>query len=266
MLLQKERNHVVTVLKEAGAAALAIQADAKNKTKADGSPVSDGDRIANDIIINGLKRAFPEDSFLSEEEADNPERLKAQRLWIIDPIDGTSSYINQRNEWALQIALVINGQLIFGALGFPQHQRMYYGIIGQGAWRLELEHGQEELCTIQKPETPILLCSRSKRNKEAMEHAKDILHEYSYDSVSSVGLKTAYLIEGKGSVYVNPAPINEWDYAAPAAVLIAAGGHATDFDNQALPLNQQKPQCRGIIFSNSSAHQNIVTRLQAMRQ
>lgn len=263
MHLQAERDFVLSLLASVGPTVLAAQAQAQRQQKSDGTPVSDGDRIANELIVQGLRKTFPADAILSEEETDDLSRLQAKRLWIIDPIDGTSSYINQRQEWAIQIALLIDGQLAFGALGFPQWQRVYYGIPGHGAWRRD--HDLESPCPIQTAAKPVLLCSRSKRNKSAMEHAKTLLHEFSHDSVSSVGLKTVYLIEGKGSIYVNPTRINEWDYAAPAAVLIGAGGHATNFDNQTLPFNQAQPQCHGIIFSNLSDHANMVQRLQDMR-
>ena len=259
MPVQYERDFTMSLLAEVGPAVLAAQTHAHGKQKSDGTPVSDGDRIANDIIVSNLRREFPTDAILSEEETDDHARLNAKRLWIIDPIDGTSSYIQQRQEWAVQIALLIDGQLAFGALGFPQWQRVYYGIPGHGAWLRDQD--QESPCQIQTAPTPTLLCSRSKRNKAAMEQAKSLLHEFAHTTVSSVGLKTVHLIEGKGSLYVNPARINEWDYAAPAAVLIGAGGHATNFDNQALPYNQVQPQCHGIIFSNLQQHATYVRAL-----
>ena len=264
MQLTLETETVIQIIKEAGQAALAMQDNVESHLKADGSPVSEGDKKANDIIVAGLQTAFPEDAILSEEIEDNHLRLNAKRVWIIDPIDGTSSYIAQRNEWAVQIALAVHGRLVLGALFIAQTQTIYLGIPGEGAWRYD-ETLQRIPCEIIEPEQPILLCSKSKRNRHAMKKAKEILSEFSNDSVSSVGLKAVYLLEGRGSIYANPSPIHEWDYAAPAALLLAAGGHASDFHNQPLPINGPSTVCDGVVLSNRGDHGNLVDRLQDLQ-
>ncbi len=255
---------IMPAITEAGNQAQALQQTTEAEFKSDGSPVTEADRLANQIIVDYLEKHFSDDAILSEEITDNKKRLDSQRTWIIDPIDGTSAFVEGRDDWAVQVALAEGNSLVLGILFIPHAGRAYIGIPNHGAW-IE-EHGQRKTCHIPKNPENILLASRSKRNAEAMKQAKAILSDFTASSVSSVGVKVDHMLRGKGSVYVNPSAIHEWDYAAPAAVLIAAGGHATDFQAKPLPINSPTAECNGIIFSSVSDHSNIVQRLQALQQ
>ena len=154
--------------------------------------------------------------------------------------------------------------MALGILYAPQHQRCILGIPGQGAWLVNKQQ-ERSPCIASVPPQPILLGSRSKRNTLAMHKAQSLLPEFSYQPLSSVGMKVDYMLQGRGSAYLNPAPIHEWDYAAPAAVLIAAGGNARGFQNQTLPINSEYGNCDGIIFSTLNDHDSFVERVQGLQ-
>lgn len=264
MEFSSEAAGVMEIIRLAGDQARALQDNPQSQRKADGTPVSAGDLKANDVIVDWLQQQYPDDAILSEELSDDGSRHRAQRLWIIDPIDGTSAFIDGRHDWAVQIALAVDNKLKLGALYFPGSDRAYLGVPGQGAW---LVHASGERQAISVPEQPqqILLCSRSARNAIAMQQARKILHEFDHVSVSSVGVKVDYMLRDQGSLYVNPSRIAEWDYAGPAAVLLAAGGFVSDFNQQMLPINSTTVHCEGIIFSSHREHEQLVKRLQEMR-
>lgn len=255
-------------MREAGDQAHAIQGNAQSSIKGDGTPVSEADTLANDILVSALQNAFPNDSILSEELDDDLSRLQAQRLWIIDPIDGTSAFLEGRDEWAVQVALAIDNTLVLGALYLPTKKRFYIGIVGAvngldvSEARLYNDDNSFDVCRVPENPPACILLSRSNRNKNAMIHIQKILHEYSVLTISSIGAKVDALIQGQGCFHLNPARIAEWDYAAPAAVLFAAGGHCCDQHNKPLPINSESAVCDGLIFSTTPGHQKIMSRLR----
>jgi 3'-phosphoadenosine 5'-phosphosulfate (PAPS) 3'-phosphatase len=245
---------------EAGALALSLQANLSTTTKADGSPVTNGDLAADAVVRHYLHTHFPNDAILSEEQSDDAARLSSTRLWIIDPIDGTRDYVTGSPEWAVQIALAINGQLALGILTLPGESLSLIGLPGHGAW-ISDARGQRPL----QPDTNtnnVLITSNSKRNRVAVAPVLQALPEFSALHVTSVGVKVWRMISGQASLYVHPRPLAEWDVAAPAAVLMAAGGTATDFAGNPLRFNSPSGCCPGLVYSLHHNHQQLIHRLQ----
>ncbi|NRA36773.1 MAG: hypothetical protein HRU15_01420 [Planctomycetes bacterium] len=260
MNVDKEYACLLRCVREAGDRALHIQSTAKSEIKADGTPVSEADTLANDIIVTALQASFPEDSILSEEITDDLSRLHARRVWIIDPIDGTSAFLEGRDEWAVQVALAIDNQLTIAALYLPAKNRFYLGTVGHQV-DLYDNNGNKQLCHIAEDPQNCILLSRSKRNQQAMIKIEQELQEYSFLTISSIGAKVDALIQGLGCFHLNPAEIYEWDYAAPAAILLAAGGSCSDRLNNKLPINSKDKICQGLVFSYNAYHEKILTRL-----
>jgi 3'-phosphoadenosine 5'-phosphosulfate (PAPS) 3'-phosphatase len=249
---------------EAGALALSLQANLSTTTKGDGSPVTNGDLAADAVVRHYLQSHFPSDAILSEEQSDTAERLSSARLWIIDPIDGTRDYVTGSPEWAVQIALAINGQLVLGILTLPGENISLIGIPGHGAW-ISDAHGQRPLRIkneLHKDKSPVLITSKSKRNSLAVAPVLQALPEFSALHVTSVGVKVWRMISGHASLYVHPRPLAEWDVAAPAAVLIGAGGTATDLSGQGLIFNSPTGCCPGLVYSLRDDHHQLITRMR----
>ena len=133
MKMNDELNIVVDAVKQAGARALQLAKDGfEIKRKADHSPVTTADLAVNDILQKSLMTNFPNDGWMSEESPDNPERLKRSRVWIIDPIDGTSYFVKGIPQYSISVALVENQQPILGVVYNPATEELFTALAGQG--------------------------------------------------------------------------------------------------------------------------------------
>jgi myo-inositol-1(or 4)-monophosphatase len=250
----------VQAAREAGAAALELQASVTATTKSDGSPVTQGDLAADAVIRHHLMLHFPLDALLSEECPDDRERLSRRRLWIVDPIDGTSDYLKGSGEWAVQLALAIDGELVLGILDLPAEGICLVGAPGSGAWRID-QSGEHALGITPGGED-VLITSQSRRNRTAVERIHLALPELKALRAHSVGVKAWRILDGSAGLYVHPRSIAEWDAAAPAAVLLAAGASATDLAGERLRFNSHSGRCPGLVFSKRSDHAALVERMR----
>jgi 3'-phosphoadenosine 5'-phosphosulfate (PAPS) 3'-phosphatase len=250
----------VAAARAAGAAALELQAFVTATSKSDGSPVTQGDLAADAVIRHHLTLNFPHDALLSEESPDDGARLAQRRLWIIDPIDGTSDYLKGSGEWAVQLALAVDGELVLGVLDLPAEGICLVGAPGSGAWRLD--NDGEHALSIRAGGEDILITSQSRRNRAAVERIHQALPELRVISAHSVGVKAWRILDGSAGLYVHPRSIAEWDAAAPAAVLLAAGASATDLAGERLRFNSHSGRCPGLVFSKRSDHAALVERMR----
>jgi 3'-phosphoadenosine 5'-phosphosulfate (PAPS) 3'-phosphatase len=254
-----EMSVALQATREAGATALHMQSAIEASDKADGSPVTPGDLAADAIVRHYLSQHFPDDAILSEEQTDTTERLNNQRLWIIDPIDGTKDYVAQSHEWAVQVALAVDGILVLGILDLPAEGVCLIGMPGHGAWILDSQ-GQRPL-SIDLANADVLITSNSKRNRSAVAKVLAALPEFRSLYATSVGVKVWRMISGHAGLYVHPRPLAEWDAAAPAAVLLAAGGFVTTLAGDALCFNLPSAHCPGLVYSKRSDHHALIARM-----
>lgn len=180
-----------------------------------------GDEAANALLIKALKAARPDDAILSEEEKDNLDRLSSKRVWIIDPLDGTREYGEDRTDWAVHVALAIDGVATVGAVALP----------GLG---LTLSSGNP--VPLSPPNTPpLMLVSRTRPAKEAVDVATalgaDLL------PMGSAGAKAMAVVRGEADIYLHTGGQYEWDNCAPVAVAQAAGLHVSRIDGTPLVYN-----------------------------
>ena len=122
-------------VREAGELGLSLSTrkDLKRWTKPDGSQVTEGDLAINSLLEERLRRQRPADGWLSEETPDEPQRLTRERLWIIDPIDGTRAFIEGRDEWCVAAALAVGGRPVLAAVFRPRKNEFYSAAAGEGA-------------------------------------------------------------------------------------------------------------------------------------
>lgn len=222
--------------REAGQAALPWwRKDPDVITKADDSPVTAADLAANKHIIDGLRALAPEIPILSEEGADVPftERRHWQRFWLVDPLDGTREFIAGSDEFTVNIALIEQGQVRFGAVGVPARDTLYWGGAGLGSWR---QQGRQPAHPIhcRRPADPLcVLASRrhTSADQEALLQRLQAAHDVELSGVGS-SLKFCVLAEGQADLYPRFAPTSQWDTAAAQAVLEGAGGQVLGLDGQ----------------------------------
>lgn len=257
--LARELSVARLAARAAGAEALRLQANIGSCPKADGSPVTDGDLAADRIIREAVHAVFPDDALLSEERADDHVRLASQRVWIVDPIDGTRSYASGGGEWCIQVALAIAGEVVLGILDLPARGIQMWAARGLGGGIAD--RGGERAMTPVAGVRDVLAASSSERNRPHLAGVFAALPEFTHLPAHSVGVKAVQILLGEADLFVHPRRIAEWDAAAPAAVLIHAGARATDLAGQALRFNSQLGRVPGLVFSRRDDHGSICARL-----
>lgn len=181
-----------------------------------------GDQTANQFLCHAIREQRPNDGLLSEEEKDNSERLAKSRVWIIDPVDGTREYGEERNDWAVHVALAIDGVPSVGAVALP----------GLG---LVLRTDQPKPLP-PAANRPRMLVSRTRPAAEALAVADKIGAELV--PMGSAGAKAMAVVRGEAEIYLHTGGQYEWDSCAPAAVAAAHGLHVSRVDGSPLIYNQ----------------------------
>jgi 3'(2'), 5'-bisphosphate nucleotidase len=209
---------------EAGALLLAVRDELADATDAERKAA--GDKRSHEFLLEALASERPDDAVLSEEGADNPIRLRSERLWIVDPLDGTREFaILGRQDWAVHVALWQSGELIAGAVALPAR-----GI------------------TLATPDVPPpaayaglprIVVSRARPPAVAL-RVRDHL-DGTLVAMGSAGAKVAAVVQGSAEVYVHAGGQYEWDSAAPVAVARAAGLHTSRVDGSPLEYNRADP-------------------------
>lgn len=207
--------------KEAGRLLLDVRAGSGLVGKALGD---EGDRAANRFLCDAIRAARPDDGLLSEEEKDNPVRLARSRVWIVDPVDGTREYGEGRADWAVHVALAVDGVARTGAVALPGCDD---GLV--------LRTDQPQPLAAMAPR-PRFLVSRSRPAPEAQAVAAALGGELV--PMGSAGAKAMAVVRGEAEVYLHSGGQYEWDSCAPVAVAAAHGLHCSRINGSPLIYNQ----------------------------
>ncbi|MFZ5444642.1 MAG: 3'(2'),5'-bisphosphate nucleotidase CysQ family protein [Myxococcota bacterium] len=196
-----------------------------------GGPVTVADQRANELIVAGLKRAFPADDVVAEESTHVAP--KSERVWFVDPLDGTREFVDRNGMFAVHIGLAIAGRAVAGVVHAPVQRALWSGAVGHPCV-LTLGRERRELAMAPVEDTGALrlLVSRSHKSKKT-EKIKQALGITRVREQGSVGLKCALLAMGEADLYLHPSNrSSRWDSCAPQAVIEAAGGLLVDFAGQ----------------------------------
>lgn len=230
----------------------------------DREPVTQADKVANELIVNALRREFPADGILAEESVDTAHRLDKQRVWMVDPLDGTNGFIDGNGDFAVQIGLAQDGECVLGVVYQPLTGLLYHAVRGQGTWivRPDLEPERARVSTQTDLSMMRLAASRSHRSPR-MDKVVKAFKVKEEVRRGSVGIKVGLIIERQCDLYVHLSPrTKQWDTCAPEVILSEAGGRLTDLFDQPLRYNSPEVQnLNGIIASNGVAHDQIVSTL-----
>jgi 3'(2'), 5'-bisphosphate nucleotidase len=192
--------------------------------RAAGASKDEADRRSNEVILDILAKERPDDAILSEESKDSPVRLSRERVWIVDPLDGTREFGEAgRNDWAVHVALVVNGTPDAAAVGLPAQ-----GIVMSTASTPTLApatNGKPRLLVSRTRPTPLAEYLAQKLDAELV-------------PLGSAGAKTMAVVQGVADVYAHSGGQYEWDSAAPVGVAAAAGCHTSRLDGAPLVYNQ----------------------------
>jgi 3'(2'), 5'-bisphosphate nucleotidase len=258
--LQRELDVAVRLARQAGAAIMdyyreGVEVDYKPGDE----PVTVADEAADRIISGGLRAAFPDDGLLSEESEDDPARLDKERVWIVDPLDGTTEFIGETDEFAVQIALTVHGRPVLGVVYQPVQELLLYARQGHDAYQ-EQDGLRTRLHVSAEPD-PQRMCLVASRShfSDLVGAAQQVLGIQRVERVGSVGHKVGLLARGHCDLYLATRVCKEWDLCAPHALLEGAGGLLTDLYGDAIVYNKPEvSECRGLVGSNGLAHARIV--------
>jgi 3'(2'), 5'-bisphosphate nucleotidase len=231
---------VIELVRAAGAATLPYwRSDVAVTEKADASPVTAADLAAHHILLDGLQALAPDIPVLSEEAADIPltERAAWTRWWLVDPLDGTKEFIAGSEEFTVNVALIEQGQVVFGVVGIPANGRCYYGGAGLGAWRSEAPGDEQPISVRLAPAQGFTLVASKRHSSPAQETLLAGLAErFGEPALANIGssLKFCLLAEGNADCYPRLAPTSQWDTAAAQGVLEGAGGEVLNLAGEVL--------------------------------
>lgn len=210
----------------------------------------DGDRRSHDLLVRELARSHPDDAVLSEEGADDPARLEASRVWIVDPLDGTREYGEAgRDDWAVHVALWERGELTAGAVALPARGVTYSTADPVPApWS--------------SPERLRLAVSRSRPPAFVTELAEHLGAELV--PMGSAGVKAMSVLTDETDAYVHAGGQFEWDSAAPVAVCRAAGLHTSRIDGSPLVYNARDPRLPDLVVARPEVAEQILSAISVL--
>jgi len=263
-----ELQAAVRLAREAGAAVLEFYDKPlvveQKKDASDYEPVTQADRTANELIVHGLRREFPDDGILAEESVDTDRRLEKDRVWVIDPLDGTNGFINRDGDFAVQIGLAVAGEPVLGVVYQPLSGVLYRAVRGGGSWieRSGFPPEQTSVSDNREAASMRLAASRSHRSPRMDQVVKAFGFKEEVRR-GSVGVKIGLIIERQCDLYIHLSPrTKQWDTCAPEIILSESGGRLTDLFGG--PLRYNVPQVKnenGIVATNGSAHAMVIGKL-----
>jgi myo-inositol-1(or 4)-monophosphatase len=234
-------------LMRAGVEALRLAATGfETHTKPDRSPVTSADLAVNRILQESLTAAFPEDGWLSEETADSDDRLSKKRVWIVDPIDGTRSFVRGLPEFCLSVALVEDGMPMVAAIFNPATGEFFSAIRGRGIRIDRLPEAAQAPFT--PPERPLALVNpwelRVGRFRDLEPHLR-------CRPIGSIAYALALVAAGQADAVVTLQGGNEWDVAAGVLLIEEGGGRVTTAEGRPFTFNRPDPKLRGTLAIGS---------------
>ncbi len=207
-----------------------------------------GDETANQFLVHALRHLRPDDGLLSEESKDTLERLEKKRVWIVDPVDGTREYGEARSDWAVHVALAIDGVAEVGAVALPG-----LGEVLRTDQRISLKPAAAK---------PRLVVSRSRPAKEAVEVAKRIGGELV--EMGSAGAKAMAVVRGEAEIYLHSGGQYEWDSCAPVAVARAHGLHCSRIDGSPLVYNQRDTYMPDLLICREELGERVLAEVAGL--
>lgn len=241
------REGAITLARDAAAAILGVYDSAfAVEHKADASPLTAADLAAHRILVDGLERLTPDIPVLSEEAAEDATwnmRADWRRLWLVDPLDGTREFVKRNGEFSVNLALVEDGDVIFGIVQAPVTGELWHATRGVGAFR---RVGQDDIALqSRRPATTPLRVAASRSHRDTRTEA--FIAKFGDIEPVSLGssLKFCRLADGRLDVYPRFGPTSEWDTAAGQCILEAAGGLVLDAKGRPLRYNQRDTLLNG---------------------
>jgi myo-inositol-1(or 4)-monophosphatase len=234
----------------------AFRAGGEVRYKTPDQPVTEADLLADRMLREALLGERPGYGWLSEETADSPGRLACEAVWIVDPIDGTNSFVAGYPEWVISVALAVRGVVVAGVVHNPATGEVHHALRGEGAFL----GGDRIHVSATPPEAPArtVLASRSEMRGGELAFFAD---RWTLEPLGSCAYKMVKVADGRGDVFVSRSAKSEWDVAAASLIVAEAGGRATDARGGELRFNRPDPHVAGIAVTNGILHPVVMESL-----
>ena len=220
--------------------------------------VTAADRESDQLIRNGLQAAFPEDAIFSEETADSPERLARRRVWIVDPLDGTSNFIARGDEFSVSIGLAVDGEAALGVVYNPRRDELYAGGPGLGT---TLNGKAANVSAAAQP-----LGARLSVSRKEIALLQGHVAGAELVPITSMAYKLARVAAGREDATLSKKRRKEWGSCAGAALVLGAGGCISLLDGTPLRFNRaERLQSTGMVAGGCALHARLVIELQSLQ-
>jgi len=240
---------LIDTFNEAGNVALNLREKGlKKEIKSDNTPVSNGDIEVNKILIKKISELTPNIKIVSEENSDHKDEKNLKNFWLIDPIDGTKDYINNKDEFTLNAALILNKKPVIGIITAPEKKRIFYSYGMSNSYEL-INNQQIDLTNKKKNYKGIKAVSYS---NELNPKILEIHKEYQITSHTKMksSLKFCVIAASEFDLYAAEPRACEWDIAAGHALVIHSGGKVTDFEGNEIFYGKPGFKNTSIIIKN----------------
>jgi 3'(2'), 5'-bisphosphate nucleotidase len=240
---------LIDTFHKAGNLALNLREQGLKKTiKPDNTPVSNGDIEVNKILIKKISELTPNIKIISEENSEHKNDINLKNFWLIDPIDGTRDYINNRDEFTLNAALILNKRPVIGIISAPAKKRIFYSYGDSNSYEL-INNQQINLTNKEKDYKEIKAVSYSNELKPEILEIHKKYQITSHQKMKS-SLKFCVIAASEFDLYVAEPRACEWDIAAGHALVIHSGGKVTDFEGNEIQYGKPGFKNPSIIIKN----------------
>ncbi len=260
---KKMIEELIGLIRKAGEEVLEVYDAGKNiglEYKDDNSPLTEADRRSNNTITEGLKNLTPDIPVISEENRSIPyeERKNWGKFWLVDPLDGTKEFIKRNGEFTLNIALIEEGEPVFGMVSIPAKGMIYYGSKGEGAFSLSLTSEKTEKISNKDAVRAGKLKAVASRS-HLSEKANLLVEALGADMVNAgSSLKFILVAKGEADFYPRFGPTHEWDTAAGHAIAEAAGAVVCGLDGKPLEYNKEIFKHDGFLVCTPSIKDKVI--------
>ncbi|MEJ2123506.1 MAG: 3'(2'),5'-bisphosphate nucleotidase CysQ [Alphaproteobacteria bacterium] len=244
---------LITTVREAGALAMTyFRRDIDATNKSDGSPVSEADLAVDRYLREQLTGNGSPHGWLSEETADDLNRLDMRSLWVVDPIDGTRAFLEGSEQWVVSAALVVDEAPVLAAIYNPVTEELFTARHGMGAFLNNERVAVEDVATV---EDAHIMGSRGMFKKSIW--AKP-WPEFRRSFVRSIAYRISAVVCGKVNAALSITALAEWDIAAATLLMREAGGVITTLDDTPLTFNKEEVRSHGIVAAGPKLHARLI--------
>ena len=255
--LRADADLLCSTMREAGALGLKLLVqNVRHWSKSDGSVVTEADLAINEFLAERLHGARPDYGWLSEETADDAKRLSCKHLWVVDPIDGTKSFVNKTDGWCVGAALVEGTRPVLSVLYRPMVDEFYFAAVGGGAWCNEERLHPRDATTLDQAE--LMGTGRALKTFAGAGVLNASSPHY------PLLLRLAFVACGRTDIAFSIGNKNDWDLAAGDLLVQEAGAIITTLDGGQMIYNKPEPWQNGMLAAGSLRHKSLLKFLETI--